>query len=293
MAASAPDHAGPQPLRLARRGASPTVAGLAGTARQMRAALLAATALAVASGAAAQPLRVVTYNVFGGGQDAAAIAATILRLEPDIVALQELSPSGAEQIDRAVSSTLPFRYFPMPSQGGGLALAARFPLERTLYRPSPHGANGFVIAEVVVDGRRLEVANLHLDPLKTWTLGQKLTLPWQVLRHGGVHRSELAAVFGELRPGAPVLVVGDLNSYVSEAAPIWLINRGLVDSFAAVTPPGEWPATHHFTLAGFRLGKRIDFIFHSLDLRTLDSRVVPGTPSDHDVVVSTLQWAQP
>jgi endonuclease/exonuclease/phosphatase family metal-dependent hydrolase len=221
------------------------------------------------------------------------MVATLSALQPDVVALQELSPAGADQLDAALSEEFPFRAFPRPTQGGGLALASRFPLHDVRYRGSQYGGNGFLLADVDVDGRRIQLANLHLDPLKTWTWGLRFSLPWQLMRHGSVHRRELGQVHAELRPGVPTLIVGDFNSYASDAAPDWLRDRGYVDSLASQVEDADDLETHHFTAAGIDWGDRIDFIFHTPDLRTLDSRIVGGRPSDHDIVVSTLEWADP
>ena len=229
----------------------------------------------------------------GGALRAPEIVATIVRAEADVVALQELSEAGATEIDRALAATFPFRFFPSPSQGGGLALASRFPLHRARYRASLAGGNGFVFAALEIDGRTLELANLHLDPIKTWTLRYELTLPWQLLRQGAVHRRELAQVFDELPGAAGTIVVGDLNSYASDAAPDALRARGLVDSFLAVAGDADDGSTHHFEIAGLRVDGRIDFVFHTPDLHTLDSRILRGGPSDHDPVVSTLEWGSP
>jgi endonuclease/exonuclease/phosphatase (EEP) superfamily protein YafD len=241
---------------------------------------------------AAQSIRIATYNVAGGAQYVSENVATISRAAPDLVVLQELSPSGAQQLDRALASTWPFRFFPRPSQGGGLALASRLPVQQPRYRASLHGGNGFVLASVEVDGRMIQVANLHLDPVKVWTLRQKLALPWQLLRQGAVHRRELTQVFDELPPGATAIVVGDLNSYAGNAAPSWLLDRGFIDSFSSVATSAADSTTHHFTIAGLHLSRRIDFIFHTPDLRTLSSQIVTGGLSDHDLVVSTLEWAR-
>jgi endonuclease/exonuclease/phosphatase (EEP) superfamily protein YafD len=242
--------------------------------------------------AAAQSIRIATYNVAGGAQYVPAIVATISQAEPDVVAIQELSPAGAQQLDHALATTLPFRFFPKPSQGGGLALASRLPVHQPRYRASLHGGNGFILAEVEIDGRIIQVANLHLDPIKVWTLRQKFTLPWQLLRHRAVHHRELARVCNELQPDATAIVVGDLNSYGGNAAPAWLLARGFIDSFDSVATTADDSTTHHFTIAGLHLSGRIDFIFHTPDLHTLNSQIVRGGASDHDLVVSTLHWAR-
>lgn len=251
---------------------------------------LLAIAELIAGPAGAQLVRVATYNVAGGTRDVPAVVALIARYAPDVVALQELSPDGARRLDAGFAEQYPFRSFPPASQGGGLALLSRAPIHAARYRPSADGGNGFLLAELQIGDRRLQVANLHLDPLKSWTWGLRLSLPWQWLRHGSVHRRELAQVFAELRPESATLIVGDLNSYGSDAAPDALRARGFVDSFASVAGPKDETVTHRFSLAGVEFGERIDFIFHGPDLRTLDSHIIAGPPSDHDLVVSTLEW---
>jgi len=265
-----------------------------GSARHRLAGAIAALLLALGavSGGAAEELRVATYNAQSGEREVPTISALIARCAPHVAALQELSPEGARRLDEALASTFAYRAFPPASQGGGLGLVASVPIHHLRYRPSAAGGNGFMFAELDVDGRRVQVANLHLDPLKTWTWALRLSLPWQWLRHGSVHRSELEQVFGELRPDLPTLIVGDLNSYGSNAAPQTLVGRGFVDSYAAEAgAAADDTVTHRFSLAGAEFGGRIDFIFHSADLRTLDSRIVAGTPSDHDLLMSSLEWA--
>ena len=254
--------------------------------------LLLVAILMAGAQAAAQAIRFATYNVSGGARDVPAIATAVARLAPDVIGIQELSPTGAERLDEALASRFAFRFFPKPSQGGGLAIASRLPLRRPRYRPSLHGGNGFVLAELELGGRLLQLVNLHLDPIKIWTVGQKLILPWQLLRHGAVHRRELAQALDELPVGSAAVVLGDLNSYAGDAAPDWLLARGFVDSFAVA---GNAPnaTTHRFTVAGHRWADRIDFIFHTPDLRTVESQIIAGGPSDHDPVVSALEWASP
>jgi endonuclease/exonuclease/phosphatase (EEP) superfamily protein YafD len=96
----------------------------------------------------------------------------------------------------------------------------------------------------------VQIANLHLDPLRTWTIGQKLTLPFQLRRQRDIHRNELAQVFENLRPGSPTILLGDFNR-ASDAAIDRLRELGFIDSFAVVTPGADRVPTLHFRFSVF------------------------------------------
>ena len=240
---------------------------------------------------AAEPLRVATYNIFIGNPDLERSIGVILAADVDIVALQEVSHRQIDLLTTRLRERFPYRFFPEATHGGALALLSRLPLANERYRPSERGLNGFAFADIEFDGRQVQVANLHLDPIRAWTLAYKLTVPWQMLWQGARHRSELAQVSAELRPMVATIVLGDLNTIASMAAPEELSRWGLVDSYAAIHSSGEKLATHRAAILGIPIGRRIDFIFHSREFQTVDSELVPGEPSDHDLVRSTLEWS--
>jgi endonuclease/exonuclease/phosphatase (EEP) superfamily protein YafD len=235
-------------------------------------------------------LRIVSYNVYGANPALERSIEKLKSLEPDFVALQEVTPGQVALLRERLSSQLPHGYFPPPSQGGGLAFLSRLPLHDTSYQPSRHGLNGFAFAFIETGGRRIQVANLHLEPIRTWTLRYKLLLPWQMIRQGSIHRKEIDEVRARLQPGASVIVLGDLNSVATDVAPEQLEEIGLIDSLASFSAPA---ATHHASVLGFAAEHRLDldYIFHSTDFQTVDARLVDGSPSDHDFVMATLEWA--
>lgn len=235
------------------------------------------------AGAVLRPeLRVATYNLFVGAGDFAKTAKAIRGLNADIIALQEVLPQTAASLDRELTGDYPYRFF-----ADGLGFLSRFPIRKPRSVRSNHGMNGFLFAEVDYEGRRFQVANLHLDPLRSWTLAGKVTLPLQIVRQGRVHRAELAQVFENLRPDLPTIILGDFNR-ASDASLSELRHTDFVDSFRSVTPRADRTPTLRFSILGFRSGRRIDFIFHDRNFRTIQSSVVSGTPSDHDAVVSAL-----
>ena len=154
------------------------------------------------------------------------------------------------------------------------------------------GINGILVAEVDHPQGRVQVANVHLDPLRVWTMEERFALPAQLLwRQGAIHRSEIKQVFDNLRPDLPTLVLGDFNS-ASQAAPNRLRALGFTDSFAAVTQNPDRAHTLHFTLLGIHAGRRIDYIFHDRNFETMASRTSSGQPSDHDPVISVLSFQE-
>ncbi|MES2982143.1 MAG: endonuclease/exonuclease/phosphatase family protein [Verrucomicrobiota bacterium] len=230
-------------------------------------------------------VRVSTYNVFTGAHDPLLTAKAIRQMHADVVMLQELSPQGAKLLDQALKVDFPHRHF-----SEGVAILSRFPLRNPRYEHSQHGINGYLFAEVQSPGGRFQVASLHLDPLHLWTTRDKWLLPMQLLwSQDCVHREEVRQIVSRLRPGIPTILAGDFNS-VSGVPIRRLQELGYTDSFAMVNKHPEQTPTLHFKLFGFRTGRRIDYIFHDASFQTLQSQVLHGAPSDHDSVVSVLEW---
>lgn len=232
-------------------------------------------------------IRVGSYNVFTGAHDVSKTVNVIRSMDADVVALQELSPQGARLLDRALKRDYPYRHFTE-----GVAIVSRFPLRNPRYQHSQRGINGFLFTEVESPGGRFQLASLHLDPLHLWTTWDKWSLLQQLLwGQGEIHRAEVKQISDALKPGIPTILAGDFNS-ASHAAIEQLRRQGFIDSFAEVTPHPDRIPTLHFKLLGIPTGRRIDYILHDASLRTIASQALPGWPSDHDSVVSRLQWDQ-
>lgn len=233
----------------------------------------------------AHSIRVGTYNVFTGAHDTARTVKAIRRMNADVLLLQELSPQGAKSLDQALKLDFRYRHFTQ-----GVAILSRYPLRNSRYEQSQHGINGFLVTEIQSPGGKFQVASLHLDPLRIWTTREKWSLPMQLM--GGqndVHRREVIQIVKSLRPGLPTIMGGDFNSM--SGAPIRQLQKlGYADSFAKVNQHPDKTPTLHFKLFGFQTGRRIDYILHDSSFQTIQSQVLPGTPSDHDSVVSVLGW---
>ena len=240
----------------------------------------ATTAPVVTSG----ELKVATYNIYFRTREVALTNAALKMADADVVALQEVTAESAQLLDRECCGNYPYRYFKC-----NLGLLSKYPLKNIHAERSNRGINGFIVADVMHPTGRVQVANLHLDPLHLWTAKDLAMLPLQFRRQRDIQRAELLQAFGWLKPDVPTIITGDFNR-VSNDAVFRLRELGFTDSLATVTQKPDTLSTLHFSMLGMKLGRRIDYIFHDSHFQTKYCEVLPGKPSDHDVLVSRLTW---
>jgi endonuclease/exonuclease/phosphatase family metal-dependent hydrolase len=277
---------------------------------------LAACAAAAQAGEAPIAFRVMSFNVWYGGEQVslAKVAEAIRAAAPDVVGLQE-ADRNLERIAEAAG---------MPYVDARRRLISRWPLfdpatgVRTTPGPAPYSITaldpGAVHAWVMLrPGKVVAVANVHLSN------GVALA---------GRRREEtrpLAALGALAQAGTPVFLTGDFNSAshldgppgdsapdedapdaAAHAVTRMLADAGLRDSYREAHPdpaarPGfTWtPGAPHPLHERNR--SRIDYVFAAGPVKTLDSRVVGEAggaytdipvdpwPSDHRAVVSTFE----
>ena len=231
-------------------------------------------------------LRVMTFNIHSaydsqGAQDPEAIARVIESHQPDIVALQEVSRGwlldgstdlAAWLADRLEMQVL-FQGTADPVWGN--ALLTRLPILESGSAPLP------------LAGTRLPRGYLWA------TIDAGLPEPLLVivthLHHvESEHGPRLAQVpvllnFWSERPYS--ILLGDLNSEPSYEEMHMIADAGWVDSWAeAAEGPGlTWPAVDPF--------ERIDWIWHTPDLRGVEAVVQDTTVSDHLPLLVSLEVA--
>jgi endonuclease/exonuclease/phosphatase family metal-dependent hydrolase len=222
-------------------------------------------------------LRVLTYNIHHGeGMDERfdyeRLAEIIRRLDPDLVALQEvdLGTERASGVDQAAILGRLCRMHhtfgqAMPYQGGqyGHAILSRFPIEKTVLHPLPYqpGVEPRAALEVVVSPP-------GLGPISF--VGTHLCHRRPDVRLHQVQR------LNELFPaqkGKPVILVGDFNARPGSEPMNVLLEAGWID---AVAPRS-----------------RIDYILiRARDPWTVEEVIILDEPvaSDHDPVLAVLRW---
>jgi endonuclease/exonuclease/phosphatase family metal-dependent hydrolase len=268
-------------------------------------AALAPTGAAVAGGAADEAgdvdLRVVNYNIHtgigtDGRLDLARTAAVLASQDADVIGLEEVDVHWAARSQwrdqaSALAEALDMRVFfaPIysldpPEEGSprreyGIAILTALPVVHTenhlitrlstqSTEPVPAPAPGF--AEVVVEagGARVHVYATHLDYRADPSVR-------------AAQVADMREILAADPEGAQQVLVGDFNAPpdAPELAPLW---ADLVDTWAAV---GDGPG---LTYPAVDPVKRIDYVTHSPQIRTVRTTVLQTPASDHLPVVADL-----
>jgi hypothetical protein len=229
-------------------------------------------------------LRVATYNICVGTRDLAQTAAVIRRMNADVIALQEVMPGRATILSRELLRDYRYRHFK-----GGLGIMSRFPMRKVHFERSRRGINGSFSRRSngrmrqcrsrICISTRCGPGRSAKSSLCLSSCGGNATfiaMNWRrFLKISGRGRRRFCSVTS-IAPAMPQSTV--------------CVNSGFIDSFAVVTPGADRVPTLHFSILGFRSGRRVDFIFHSSAFRTIQSTVFRGQPSDHDALASVLSF---
>ena len=236
------------------------------------------------------PLRVMTANLLVSNRDVSRASALIAVEEPDIVALQEVSPPMAAHLERSLREDYPYQVL-LPSDlsdGLGIGLLSRYPLHAEPETGWYSHVCGCQRVTVDVSGQTLSLVNAHPPPP---TIGyvrvRSVSLP---VSFDGRTTSRMieAALDGIDVHQRPVIVAGDLNT--SDRQPMYRrLRRDLLDAYREA----GWGLGNTFPALGFEgiLGVsviRIDYILHnaSFATRAAWTGTIPG--SDHRYVVADL-----
>lgn len=240
-----------------------------------------AAATGVGPGAPGAQVRAATYNIHYGYDEAwrfdpPALAETIRAADADLTALQEV-PVGmpaAYGVDFPLwlERRLGIRAFFSANVNGlqGDALLSRVPTRsvRSLPLPPPGADRAQVLhLAAVVGGRSVDFHALHLSV------------------HEDQRMIQLAAALDFIAPGRVVLL-GDLNAEPGGPVVTTLRAAGFRDAFelAGAEPAATWPAREP--------AMRIDWLWLR-GVEAVAAEVLENAPSDHRLVVATLQVEPP
>lgn len=221
------------------------VVGLAVALQNWAAAMVAAASMAVLSvavlprafggseeaPAGAQVLTVLSANVYRGSADLTELVDMVRRMNPDLLAIQELRPGVARRLDSAgirrilPHSNLLLHADDVPGGRPGMGIYSDLPL-----RPIPREAGSAMVAAVVTlaDGEELRVATVHpitpsVDHVDKWA--------------AELERMPSAGA------GNPWLLFGDFKATLDQTQMRQVIDRGYRDA-GSVTGRGlemTWP----------------------------------------------------
>jgi vancomycin resistance protein VanJ len=230
---------------------------------------------------------VATMNV---GNDMAPddqLVAAIREMAPDIVALEELNRRQADALARALEDVWPHR-FTFGDSYEGRGVFSRYPLRGETVLEIASGRPDALV-EIDVEGEVLTLLVAHPRPpkLKRATLDIPFALQRQLLR-----LADLAL------EASPAVLLGDFNIRPDTSIYGRLRERGLLDAFveSGEGPERTFPVRleRGRAVAGRRMRVktpplfRLDYVWHTPDIRSLATWVGGDSGSDHLPVLSRL-----
>jgi len=210
---------------------------------------------------------------------------------PDILLLQEVR--GERQVEQ-ISQMLNYpNYIAVPYKSQRrvcLAILSMFPIDHPdyLYFRSSSQGSGALCSVVNLGGVPILVCSVHLDQipskrrLKNGYVDQTVEHTAHQLREeifGDTVRSRSAAeliawIQGKGYPS--IIIGGDFNTIPFSKA---------VMAMDAAFEDALWPSIDYFTGTYFKINSpllpRVDYIFHSSDLKAYDPKVIKNSPGDH------------
>jgi endonuclease/exonuclease/phosphatase (EEP) superfamily protein YafD len=224
-----------------------------------------------------ETLSVVSANVRRGKADPAALVGLVRRLRPDLLAIQELKPRFARELDAAgIHSLLPNRelvLFPGLAMTG-VGIYSRLPLRPTY----PHDNSGVGARVLLPSGRAIRVVDVHAYTPKPG------------------HISEWKSTLEELPSagsGAPRVLLGDFNATLDQEELRRLVDRGYRDA-GDVAGKGLEPTFPREGWAGLGPFITIDHVLADRRLDIVEYGVVEQPGSDHRAIhaVLALPWSR-
>jgi endonuclease/exonuclease/phosphatase family metal-dependent hydrolase len=240
------------------------------------------------------PVRFMSYNLhqaFGtsGEMDVDAVADVIQGSGATVVGLQEVARGGLLNANTDLVHLLGDRlgwehvaFFGTTDPVWGNAILSRYPLgeeeRRLLPKVGTPYQRGYLAAPVETPVGEVLFISTHLQHINDPDVHDED--PEADLYP--VHHEQLAVIIEEWAGRRPAVLVGDLN-----ARPGWrqveeLLAAGWVDAWA------EAGSGDGFTSNAADPRHRIDYVFHTPDLTTVDVVVIDSQASDHFAVVADI-----
>lgn len=223
---------------------------------------------------------IAVQNVWFRDPEPAALAATVLGRDPDVVVLVEYTDAHEAAWNSEVGDDYPYRWSAPAEQGDGMALFSRFPIGEV--EPIDLYA-GAARVPLTVGPSTVDLVMVHpMAPSSFWGL-QRWSADMLELTRAG---TEIGRQFGP-----DTVVAGDFNSSVHHRRFRELTKiLGLADvlDVSGAGYAATWPSRGRLPPL-----MRLDHILVGSGVAVLDAAVVPAPGSDHLGVVARLGIAEP
>ena len=237
-------------------------------------------------------LRVATLNLNYGNDSLKEKTELLRTCGADVIALQESNAESEAHFRRELKEPYPHIYFNQPkSRVDGFAFLSKMKLSNLQrFEPPKEGFFPSFSVEVEVEGRTVQILNLHLQAYCPQPGDGFREILKGLENMEAIHAAEMENLARHIKPGKPVIILGDLNSLPGMRAPVFLTRKGFTDSFASVNRQEPRTTTWKWNWRGIPLAFCFDYLFHGPEFETVESRVLPAEGSDHAMVLSALRW---
>ncbi len=231
-------------------------------------------------------LTTVTYNIQWRSEPYDATLALIREMDADVVALQEISPQAAVQLDEGLADLYPHMALdPLEWGYAGQAFLSKYPILEHEFFEFEGNTRSFGQQRLVIDHPAYPVIIYNLHLLHPLTGGLNFA----------PRANEMRALSQRIRDeGAPHLIVmGDFN--MSETNDDYGVIAGLMRDAYRDAGSGIG-LTHTLRLRGVDITRwmRLDYIFSQGGLDPIDARVMPTSGgSDHAPVWARIEIFDP
>ncbi|MCB0078056.1 MAG: endonuclease/exonuclease/phosphatase family protein [Anaerolineales bacterium] len=113
------------------------------------------------------PLRIFNYNALVSNSDSSAVVALIQAQQPDLIAIQELSPEMADGLNLVIGNDYPYQLLAPWGDPRGIGLWSRYPFKELGQLDLEMWENWAQFVDVEVNGQTVTVVNAHLWPIGT------------------------------------------------------------------------------------------------------------------------------
>ena len=234
--------------------------------------------------------RFITMNVKPYNEELPDVAQWLAGSNADIIALQEVTPQGQQELIALLSPVYPNHQSTIEDDRGPM-IFSRFPVTDGELLPDM-GEGERMRALVEVNGQSLAVYSVHLD-MPANNVQRDLPLPSPLAQYDESQRNEqIRDLIQRARAETiPVIMAGDFNT--AETSPIYgTLDAVLVDAYRQSSwgTGATWPAGQFEGIPPWvpRI-VRLDYIWTSNDIRPMRALLGPRIGSDHLPVIAQLQ----
>ena len=224
-------------------------------------------------------IKAMTFNMLFNNGNFDSISKMIAENNPDIIGLQEVRSQTAPILVKRFAKDYPYSAFHPVELSHNVGILSRFPIDKIIALPAPPIQRGIQVTLRLNNQNPLEAIVVHLTPSYPTRQFLKLADYWYKSRAAEVsYLSKIVKQYDE-----PTIVMCDCN-FTDTSETYSQMQNLMIDSFHEV----GWGFGHTFLGRFFPVG-RIDYIWHTEDIKTVEAYVGREAGSDHLPVIARLQ----